>query len=404
MSSIAGLLKCLTEFADADPAPAARAIELITDAIQDDELSPQRLEAVRKAVGPIASRGDHATPLATPFALLAACCNDVRGRAIARAVVESTEERTATRLQALESLMFLDDPDLPSIAAKILADKASNSTDFRARLLTALGPLDDPRVADFVLEAYPKLEPELRVRAVDLLTQRPDWSKRLLKEIEQNRVPREALHVNQVRKLLAGRDAEVAKLVAANWGKLREGRNPAREQVVNRMMAFLRKTPGDPHSGDKVFKKLCGECHKIYGSGQDVGPDLTSNGRNDFEQLVSNVFDPSLVIGNAYQATIVATRDGRVLNGLLVEQSPERVVLKLQGGKLETIPRAEVEELKLSSVSLMPEDLEKQLTPEEIADLFAFLALDKPPSDPTAKRLPGTPAARVRTTQPTSQP
>ena len=73
------------------------------------------------------------------------------------------------------------------------------------------------------------------------------------------------------------------------------------------------------------------------------------------------------------------------------QDNPQRVVLKQQGGKLETIPRGEVEELQVSKVSLMPEGLEKQLKPQEIADLFAFLVLDKPPTDPTARKIKGAP-------------
>ena len=143
-----------------------------------------------------------------------------------------------------------------------------------------------------------------------------------------------------------------------------------------------------------MFKKLCAQCHKIYGEGQDVGPDLTHDGRANFRFALSNVFDPSLVIGVAYQATNVVTVQGRSLTGLLVEDSPKRVVLKLQGGKLETIPRDDIDMLTISKVSLMPEDVEKQFKPKEIADLFAFLTLDKPPSDPTARRIPGTPNPR----------
>ena len=74
-----------------------------------------------------------------------------------------------------------------------------------------------------------------------------------------------------------------------------------------------------PVAGQSVFGKLCAQCHKIYGEGQDVGPELTANGRNDFDQLVSNVFDPSLVIGPGYQATTIATTEGRILTGLLIE-------------------------------------------------------------------------------------
>jgi putative heme-binding domain-containing protein len=157
------------------------------------------------------------------------------------------------------------------------------------------------------------------------------------------------------------------------------------------MRATLRDAQGDPIAGAVVFKNVCGPCHKIYGEGQEVGPEVTLNGRGSYEQLLSNVFDPSLVIGPAYQATTIATSDGRVLTGLVVEDSPQRVVLKLQGGKIETIAKSDVEESKLSPLSMMPEGLEAQITPKELADLFAYITLDKPPGDPTAQPLPGTP-------------
>jgi hypothetical protein len=77
------------------------------------------------------------------------------------------------------------------------------------------------------------------------------------------------------------------------------------------------------------------------------------------------------------------------VNGLLVEESPQRVVLKVQGGKQEIIPRDDIDEFKVSEISLMPEQLEKQIMPEEIADLFAYITLDKPPGEPGSKRLAG---------------
>ena len=86
----------------------------------------------------------------------------------------------------------------------------------------------------------------------------------------------------------------------------------------------------------------------------------------------------------------------REIVALFLEDTPQRLVLKLQGGKTESIPRAEVEEDAVSPVSLMPEGLERQLTPQELADLFAFLTLDKPPADPEAKRLPGAPMPKGR--------
>jgi len=179
--------------------------------------------------------------------------------------------------------------------------------------------------------------------------------------------------------------------VRKTWGTVREGRNERRELIVSQYRNLLRRESGDPFAGRKVFQRICAQCHKIYGEGVEVGPEITLNGRNDFDQLISNVLDPNLVIGPVYQAVNVAVRDGRVLTGLLAEDGKDQVVLTLQGGKQEAIPRGEVEELSVSGVSLMPEELETQLTPQEMIDLFTFLALDKPPEDPTAKRLPGAP-------------
>ncbi|HTN03752.1 MAG TPA: c-type cytochrome, partial [Planctomycetaceae bacterium] len=162
-----------------------------------------------------------------------------------------------------------------------------------------------------------------------------------------------------------------------------------RDKVIADMRRLIRSTPGDAHKGQEVYKKICAQCHKIYGEGAEVGPEITLNGRNDYTQLLSNVFDPSLVIGAGYRSYTVATDEGRVINGLLVEDSPQRVVLKVQGGKQEIIPRDQIEDFKVSEISLMPEGIEKQYTPQELIDLFAFLTLDKPPVDPTARRLPG---------------
>lgn len=134
--------------------------------------------------------------------------------------------------------------------------------------------------------------------------------------------------------------------------------------------------PGDSKRGAEVFNKVCAQCHKLHGQGNDVGPDLTDNGRSSLEQLLSNLLDPNLVIGKDYQAYMVATSDGRVLTGLLVENSQQRVVLKVAGGKQEVVAREDIEAFKPSALSLMPEDLEKQISEQEFRDLIAFLRGD----------------------------
>ncbi len=278
--------------------------------------------------------------------------------------------------------------------AAILKNPQHNSQAFRETLLAELGRLTSAEVAVSVIQAYPVMENELQPKAVELLTNRPAWSKQLLAAIGAKKLPADVLNLNQVRKLVAQNDAELVKAVREHWGIVRVGRDPQREQFVGRMKTLVQKTPGNPFEGRLVFNKLCAQCHKIYGEGKEVGPEITSNGRSSFDQLLSNVFDPSLVIGKDYRPLTVATSDGRVLSGLAVENNNQRIILKVQGGKLETIARGDVEQAKQSEVSLMPEGIEKQLKPQEIADLFSFLLLDKPPEDPKAQLLPGATAPR----------
>jgi putative heme-binding domain-containing protein len=157
------------------------------------------------------------------------------------------------------------------------------------------------------------------------------------------------------------------------------------------MREMLTTATGNPHAGERAFQKLCAQCHTIYGQGADVGPDLSTNGRASFEQLVSNVFDPSLVIGDAYRVTLVVTADGRNLTGIVVEDNDERIVLKTPGGKLESVARYNVKFTRQSPLSMMPEGVEKVYDRQELADLFAFLCLDKHPDDPAAQGILGAP-------------
>jgi putative heme-binding domain-containing protein len=377
-----------------DVGASQKCLAMLALKIQNRELTGPRLDELKVKLEPllaqvIAGRGK--SPLFTDAALLATTWNDRVAIDAIRKMLVATDQPDARRLQALGALLAARDRTALDAVAAILAEPKQNSAALRAAILGALGRAEDARVGEFVLKSYRLLEPELQPKAIELLTQRPEWAMPLLEAIGRQEIPSSTLNVNQVQKLLASRDKDLIALVTAKWGSIRADRNPQREQVVADVRKLLQKQHGDAKQGELVFKKVCAQCHKIYGEGQDVGPDISANGRASFDQLLSNVLDPSLVIGASYQARLVTTTDGRSLTGLLVEDSPQRVVLKEQGGKLDTIPRGEVDAITVSKLSLMPEGLEKQLTEKELVDLFEFLLWDKHPSDRAAKRLPGAP-------------
>lgn len=393
---LGAVMKIVKLFAnDEDPAAAGRLLRSIQSRLATGEIEQaNRLELSHELSAVVApALKDEKSPLHRDAVLLATAWGDESAALLAAKVVNDRDAKGADRLAAAEALISSGDEQAAHKIAHLAADANAGPAKLRGDLLAALGRSDSENVAAAVLQNFDELDAELKPRAIELLSQRPNWGARLVAAVEKQEVPKDAVNVNQVRRLVGSADKDLAKRAAAIWGTIREGRSPEREKVIAEVRKQLASTPADPRAGQAVFARVCGQCHKIYGQGEEVGPEITRNGRNDYDQLLSNVLDPSLVIGAGYQARTVVTSDGRVLAGLVVEDTPQRLVLKLQGGKTEAIPRSDIEEDSVSPVSLMPEGLERQLSPQELADLFAFLSLDKPPGDPEAKRLPGAPAA-----------
>src|SRR6266850_1945054 len=136
-----------------------------------------------------------------------------------------------------------------------------------ARAFTALGRVEDPNLADVLLGEHPKLAPELQPLAIDLIMQRERWARKLLDAVLANKLPKGVLNANHLRKILESNDREALWAVEKTFGRIREERNPDREQVVTEMANYFREHIGDPYHGQTVFRNLCAQCHTIYGEG-----------------------------------------------------------------------------------------------------------------------------------------
>ncbi len=369
----------------------ATCLERIAEQAQSRQLAGERLAQLKvdlaDSLTTILQQGpEH--PGYYNAANLALAWNDPVAMKIVPQVFEDAKHETNVRVAALDALVSARHPRAVALVKRYL--EASDQDGYElGRVIQTLGKSASDEIPQLLLARIQRLSPQNRPKAIEVLLQRPEWTLALLERIEAGQMDRDLLSVNQLQRLASNSSDEVARKVAEIYGTIRQGRDPARTFTVAQMRRLVTSTPGDPHRGIEVYNKLCGQCHKLHGQGQEVGPDITSNGRGNLDQLLSNVFDPSLVIGKDYQAVTVLTVEGRVLSGLLVEDSPARVVLKLQGAKVETIARDDIEQMKTSETSMMPEGIEKQLEPQEIADLFAYLTLTRPPGDPQAERIPG---------------
>lgn len=298
--------------------------------------------------------------------------------------------------------------DIRQLAGKILA--RSNREALHQQIATSItapntGPTIQAELAELALQSgdeklirtvlisIPDLPAEIRPTLVERSTQRPATSLMLLELVEQQKIAKDLFNTNLLQRLEQSGDPQVSEKLRAIWGTIRMGNHEDRLKAIESTTKTLRELNGNVDNGWVVYQRVCGQCHVLHERGYEVGPALTTNGRGSFSQLLSNVLDPSLVIGNAYQAYTVLTTDGRVITGLLAEDSPDKLVLKIQGGKLESIPRDEIEEAKVSSKSLMPEGLETQMTAQEIADLFSLLTLEKAPGTKPNSLIPETPSS-----------
>jgi putative heme-binding domain-containing protein len=134
---------------------------------------------------------------------------------------------------------------------------------------------------------------------------------------------------------------------------------------------------GDIRRGQAVFngtKAACISCHAVGYVGGKVGPDLTNISKIRTERdLLEAILYPSLSFVRSYEPLTVATKDGKVVNGLLKSDASDEVVLAVNANEEARIPRDRIEEMRPGTVSVMPAGLDQQLTPQELSDLLAFL-------------------------------
>ena len=128
----------------------------------------------------------------------------------------------------------------------------------------------------------------------------------------------------------------------------------------------------DKAKGRVQFNKLCASCHTLYGQGGAIGPDITGSGRDNIDYVLENVIDPSAAVTADYRMVVVATKDGRVLNGIVKAQTDKTLTLQTQSEAI-TLAKSEIDAIKPSPQSLMPEGQLDPLSEAEVRDLVAYL-------------------------------
>ncbi len=272
----------------------------------------------------------------------------------------------------------------------------SQADEWTSRLISDALAIHREWASPTLLEHWAQLRPSAALAAIEPLTSNAQSMELLLDAVEQANVPKDLINTNQLRKWLSSNNTQLISRIESIWGTVRAEDDVARQGLVAQTLDELKLgARGSASRGALVFDRVCSQCHALHGRGFEVGPNIAGNGRGNLQQLVSNILDPSLVIGEAFQAKTVLTVDGEVVAGLVVAENDRYLKLKVQGGKIVEFDFADIEQVKTSSKSLMPEGVETQMQPQELFDLLAYLCLLNPPNSPENEFIPGTPAGFV---------
>jgi putative heme-binding domain-containing protein len=275
---------------------------------------------------------------------------------------------------------------LPGLLQKLVADSAVRGTAIRA-----LAQFDDSGTPGAILGVFGSLNGEERRDALNSLASRAGFARPLVAAVSKGSVPKAELTADLVRQLRNLKDAEISQQLDQIWGVMKETSADQKQEIerYRRMYGAGGSQPGNASRGRVLFNQVCSQCHRLFDTGGNVGPDITGANRGDLNYLLETILFPNAVIPNEYRVSTIETKDDRVITGIIKEQSATSLVVQTPTEAL-TIPRNEVKKIEPSEQSMMPEGLLANLKDQGVRDLLYYVSRPGQVPLPTGTK-PGQP-------------
>ena len=289
-----------------------------------------------------------------------------------RTLLEQATDPSATadaRNRAIEALVA---KKVDGFDRQLLALVRQSAT--RGAALRGLAAYNHPDTTSAIFAVYSNIDAATRQDALHTLASRATWALALLDAVEAGRIPRADVTAFTARQIHSLGDDQLAGRVYKLWGRIREIPVEKTRLIGSYKQRF---TPAALHAGDRnagraIFEKQCANCHRLFGDGSAIGPDLTGSQRTNIDYLLLNIVDPSASISKDFQMEVIETTDGRVVTGMIVAETASAITVQTTNEKI-VIPTSELERRVQSNVSMMPEGLLAGFKPAEVHDLFAYL-------------------------------
>lgn len=284
-------------------------------------------------------------------------------KALADAQNASLPEKT--RLTAVRALRGGQFAAVSPVLEKLLADQ--NAPELQAAAIESLSAFDDPGIASNLIAEWQKFSPDIRQKALAALLSDRERMKVLLKALEDGKIERTMADPAMQAKLFDHPDKDVVARAQAFF----KSETDERKAIVASYADALKLT-GDVMRGRDLFASTCAKCHIPQAGRPRVGADLSGINNKTKEELLNSILNPSETIEGRFVNYIVTTKDGRIEDGVLANETPGAVTLR-NADRDVTILRKNIAEIRASAISLMPEGYEKTLTKQQIADIIAYL-------------------------------
>jgi putative heme-binding domain-containing protein len=294
---------------------------------------------------------------------------DATALATARAADRSLS--SGERAEFIRTLGELREPAHRELLLGFLADNEPDAV--RSVALLALQRFTANEIATHVIASYRSMPPSQKDKARDLLVSRPAWSATALAAVESGTLPAADFSLDQVRRVFLHKERELTARAEKVWGQVRPATIREKQGRILAVSQILARGKGNLIRGKPLVEKTCLNCHQLFGEGQQIGPDLTAVDRKNLEVLLPNVIDPGAVIREGFQQYNVATRDGRILSGLLVASGAGTITILDAKGVRSPLREADVDAISRAETSLMAEGLLDPFSDQELCDLFAYL-------------------------------
>ncbi len=288
-------------------------------------------------------------------------------------LLQISRDRSApldSRAKAVESLLRTGKPEVRPLLLELLDDAA-----LRGVAIRGLAAFDHPQTPSLLVQRYPSLSDSEKADVIMTLSSRPKFALALLDAVDAQLVPRRDLTAFTIRQLRNLKHPELTQRLERTYGQVRETSAEKKKLIAEFRQRFtpdvLQKA--DLTQGRLLFAKNCAACHKLFGEGGEVGPELTGSQRSSLDYVLENVLDPNAVVAKEYRVTTFVLVNGRTIHGII--KSEDGKLIKVQTpNEVLTIPVVDIDERFASEVSMMPEGILEKLSETEQRDLLGYLA------------------------------